>query len=197
MAAVAFDTYRIVKRLKEAGFDEKQAEAVTSAIQESTAVDLSHVVTVEHFDQRINEVFGHVKEVETQLKSSISALENRLDSSVAGLEGKIASSVAGLEGKISALENRLESSVAGLEGKISALENRLESSVAGLETKIASSEARLEGKIASSEARLEAKIAESKADILKAVMGMIISAVAVNAVALFGGFIAFAKMLGH
>ncbi len=168
MAAVAFDTYRIVKRLKEAGFDEKQAEAVTSAIQESTAVDLSHVVTVEHFDQRINEVFGHVKEVETQLKSSISALENRLDSSVAGLEGKI-----------------------------SALENRLESSVAGLETKIASSEARLEGKIASSEARLEAKIAESKADILKAVMGMIISAVAVNAVALFGGFIAFAKMLGH
>ena len=117
MAAVAFDTYRIVKQLKAAGFDEKQAEAVTTAIQESVSVDLSHLVTIEHFDQRMSEVFGHLKEA-----------DGRLDSSVA---------------------------------------------------------------------RLETRIAESKTDTLKAVMGMIVSAVAVNAIALIGGFIAFAKMLGH
>src|SRR5512135_746177 len=41
----AIDTHKIVKRLREAGFSEPQAEAVTAAVQEAAAVDLSDLVT--------------------------------------------------------------------------------------------------------------------------------------------------------
>ena len=79
MAAVAFDTYRVVNRLREAGFDERQAEAVTTAIQDSVTVDLSNLVTRDHFDERMKGVEDHVK-----------GLDNR----VKGLEAKIAESKA-------------------------------------------------------------------------------------------------------
>jgi len=35
MVAVTFDTYKFVRKLKGAGFDEKQAEALTEAVRES------------------------------------------------------------------------------------------------------------------------------------------------------------------
>ena len=47
MAAVAFDTYKMVKRLRESGFTDVQAEAVTAAVQEAGSVDLSHLATKE------------------------------------------------------------------------------------------------------------------------------------------------------
>ena len=45
MSAVAFDTYKMVKRLRDAGFTDNQAEAVTAAVQESGSVDLSQLAT--------------------------------------------------------------------------------------------------------------------------------------------------------
>lgn len=43
MAAVTFDTHKFVRKLKEAGFDEKQAEALTEALRD--AIDDSALVT--------------------------------------------------------------------------------------------------------------------------------------------------------
>ena len=45
MSAVAFDTYKMVKRLRDAGFTDNPAEAVTAAVQESGSVDLSQLAT--------------------------------------------------------------------------------------------------------------------------------------------------------
>lgn len=45
MSVVAFDTHKIVKRLRDAGFSEPQAEAVTAAVQEGAVIDLSHLAT--------------------------------------------------------------------------------------------------------------------------------------------------------
>lgn len=43
MTAVTFDTHKFVQRLKEAGFDEKQAEGLTEAMR--SAIDESELVT--------------------------------------------------------------------------------------------------------------------------------------------------------
>ncbi|MDO9394355.1 MAG: DUF1640 domain-containing protein [Methylotenera sp.] len=43
MTAVTFDTHKFVQRLKEAGFDEKQAEGLTEAMR--AAIDESELVT--------------------------------------------------------------------------------------------------------------------------------------------------------
>ena len=37
MATVSFDTHKFVRKLKEAGFDEKQAEAVSDAFRDAQA----------------------------------------------------------------------------------------------------------------------------------------------------------------
>ena len=45
MATVALDTHKIVKRLKDAGFNDLQAETVTDIISETRAIDLADLAT--------------------------------------------------------------------------------------------------------------------------------------------------------
>lgn len=45
MTAITFDTHEFVKKLKEAGFTEQQAEALTETIKTAQGVDLSDLVT--------------------------------------------------------------------------------------------------------------------------------------------------------
>jgi hypothetical protein len=49
MATVTFDTLDAMRKLREAGFDEKQAEAVVRVLSDAQA----QTVTREHFDARI------------------------------------------------------------------------------------------------------------------------------------------------
>jgi hypothetical protein len=50
MTAVTFDTLEAVKRLRDAGYDEKQAEAIVRVIGDAQ----ERLVTKEHFDGRFN-----------------------------------------------------------------------------------------------------------------------------------------------
>ncbi|MGH6917749.1 MAG: hypothetical protein ACREJ0_08595 [Geminicoccaceae bacterium] len=43
MATVALDTHKIVKRLKDAGFNDMQAETVTDILAETRVTDLADV----------------------------------------------------------------------------------------------------------------------------------------------------------
>ena len=43
MSSITFDTHRFVRRLREAGFDEKQAEALTEVMR--SAIDESELLT--------------------------------------------------------------------------------------------------------------------------------------------------------
>lgn len=49
MSTVTFDTLEITRRLRDAGFDEKQAESVVRALADSQ----TNLVTREHFDARM------------------------------------------------------------------------------------------------------------------------------------------------
>ena len=49
MSTVTFDTLEVTSRLRDAGFDEKQAEAVVRALSDAQ----SSLVTLEHFDARM------------------------------------------------------------------------------------------------------------------------------------------------
>lgn len=50
MSTITFDTHEFVGKLRAAGFDEKQAEAVVRMVSDAQ----SGVVTRDHFDARIN-----------------------------------------------------------------------------------------------------------------------------------------------
>ncbi|MFN3076438.1 MAG: DUF1640 domain-containing protein [Alphaproteobacteria bacterium] len=45
MTTLAIDTFKIVKRLKDVGFTESQAEAVTDVLREAREADLQDLVT--------------------------------------------------------------------------------------------------------------------------------------------------------
>ncbi|MEI6986125.1 MAG: hypothetical protein WCK65_08355 [Rhodospirillaceae bacterium] len=69
--------------------------------------------------------------------------------------------------------------------------------VSALKTDMSALRADMKASIAASESRLEVRIEASKTEILKAVMGMILSAVAINVLAILAGMIGIAKLLGH
>jgi hypothetical protein len=60
------DTHRIVKRLKDAGFTDSQAETVTDIIAETRASDLADAATK-----------ADITALRTEIKADLSALETR------------------------------------------------------------------------------------------------------------------------
>jgi len=66
MATLTMDTHRIVKRLKDAGFTDSQAETVTDIIAETRASDLADAATK-----------ADITALRTEIKADLSALETR------------------------------------------------------------------------------------------------------------------------
>ena len=106
MATVAFDTYKAVKALRSAGFNDSQAEAVTEQIGAAISEGLATTGDIQALESSI-------QSSRSELKGDIQALEGKIQ----GLEGKI----QGLEGKIQGLEGKIQ----GLEGKIQTIESRM------------------------------------------------------------------------
>lgn len=106
MSTVAFDTYKAVKALRSAGFNDSQAEAVTEQIGAAISEGLATTGDIQVLESSI-------QSLRSELKGDIQALEGKIQS----LEGKIQA----LEGKIQALEGKIQA----LEGKIQTIESRL------------------------------------------------------------------------
>ena len=67
MTAITFDTFKFVRRLKESGIPENQAEAISEALQEAQEFRLAELA-----DKR------DLKELDQSVKRDLMELENRL-----------------------------------------------------------------------------------------------------------------------
>ena len=74
MMSAGFDTLEIAKRLKGAGFDDAQAEAITGVLRESREADLSRLATKDD----IARVKDDIARVETSLRGDIAHLGTAL-----------------------------------------------------------------------------------------------------------------------
>ena len=92
MSTVAFDTYKAVKALRSAGFNDSQAEAVTEQIGAAISEGLATTGDIQALESSI-------QSSRSELKGDIQALEGKIQR----LDGKI----QGLEGKIQMIESRL------------------------------------------------------------------------------------------
>ena len=72
MNAATFDTYAAAKRLRDAGFDERQAEAAVSMVREAAGADREQLAT----------------------KADLDALESRVDAKLAALETRLRADLA-------------------------------------------------------------------------------------------------------
>ena len=74
MSALAFDTYAAVKKLKEAGFTEQQAEAQTALLMDVIAGELATKHDIETVKHDIETVKLDIENVRAELKRDIEAL---------------------------------------------------------------------------------------------------------------------------
>lgn len=89
MASLAFDTYKAVKSLQEAGFEEVQAEAVVAMV-------------------------GGAMDEPVASKTDIADLRGSIRSELAGLRSEMHDKIASLRNKIAGLRNEMHSEIADL-----------------------------------------------------------------------------------
>ena len=76
MLTTAFDTYAAAKRLRDAGFDERQAEAAVSMVRDAAGADLANLATKADIDALRTATKADI----TALKGDIAGIDSRIDS---------------------------------------------------------------------------------------------------------------------
>ena len=98
---MAIDTLKIAKRLREAGFTEPQAEAVTAAVQEGT-------------EDKNLATKSDLAGLGVQLRAEIAELRAELRTEIAELRSELRQSELRLEAKIEAVKGEILNRVFGL-----------------------------------------------------------------------------------
>ena len=80
MNAAAFDTYTAAKRLRDAGFDERQAEAAVSMVRDAAGADREQLAT----KADLAEVRADLAALETRLRSDLATKADLAEIRAAG-----------------------------------------------------------------------------------------------------------------
>ncbi len=96
MATLTMDTHRIVKRLKDAGFTDPQAETVTDILAETRASDLADVAT----KADIAALEADIAALRTATGADIAALRTATGADIAALRTEIKADIAAAEARI-------------------------------------------------------------------------------------------------
>ena len=113
MSDPAFDTLVAARKLKTAGIEAEQADAIVEVMGES----VNQLVTVEHFDAGL-----------AMLHARIDGQSSRIDSSQTHLQAQI----DGLSGRIDSLQTELQAQIDGLSGRIDSLQTELQAQIDSL-----------------------------------------------------------------
>jgi hypothetical protein len=101
MIATALDTLRMAKRLKEAGFNDAQAEAVTGIVSEARDADLAQLATKADVAQLatkadVASLGAEVTQLQTTVKSDLAVLRSQLEAAIVATKADIIRWVFGI-----------------------------------------------------------------------------------------------------
>ena len=129
MSAIAFDTLKFAKRLKEAGFTEQQAEALADAEAEFIEQNLATKRDIADIKRDIADVKRDIKELEVTLRNEIKqldvALRNEIKQLDVTLRGEIKQLDVTLRGEIKQLDVKIEQIRSDLARDLKDLEYRM------------------------------------------------------------------------
>ena len=109
MTAAAFDTYAAAKRLRDAGFDERQAEAAVSMVRDAAGADREQLATK-----------ADVEALRTATKADLAELRAATKADLAELRAATKADLAELRADLAALESRVDAKLAALETRLRA-----------------------------------------------------------------------------
>ena len=75
-AAITFDTHELIKKLKESGFNEEQAEGLSTALKEVQESQLEELAT----KHDIKELRHEIRELELKMDNKFTELESEMKS---------------------------------------------------------------------------------------------------------------------
>ena len=113
-----FDTYAAAKALRDAGFDEPQAEAAVAMVRDAVSEGAA------------------TKEDATRLEGKIDTGIAGVKAGIARLESKIESDIAEVKADIGRLEGKIESDIGRLEGKIDTGRAETRADITRLDTRL-------------------------------------------------------------
>ena len=100
MTAATFDTHATVTALREAGFEERQAEAAVTMVRDAITEDVSTKADINHLDGKIAQLDGKVAQLEKNVDAKIEQLEKNVNAKIKQLEDKTDAKLGHLEARM-------------------------------------------------------------------------------------------------
>ena len=122
MEKALHDTLSVAKRLKGAGMNELQAEAVAEAIRGGIGDATAHLATKDDLAAARRELQSDMKAMESRLEGKMSAMESRLEGRMTARESQLN---AGMAAQESRFDTGMAAQASRFDASISALESRL------------------------------------------------------------------------
>lgn len=115
MAAIAFDTLKAARRLKEVGVPEAQAEAQAELMAEAFVFNMDALVTRDYLDECLDARFARQ---ETRLNARFSAMDAKIDQRIATLDAKIDQRIGEVNSKMDQRFAAVDLSFAEINGQL-------------------------------------------------------------------------------
>ncbi len=119
---ISLDTLQTAKRLREAGFDEPQAEALTGLLRDVQEAEQGQLATK-----------ADLGILDAKIDTTTAALDAKIDAATAALDAKIDAATAALDAKIdtttAALDAKIDAATAALDAKIDAVTAALDAKI--------------------------------------------------------------------
>ncbi|HXC92137.1 MAG TPA: coiled-coil domain-containing protein [Stellaceae bacterium] len=112
MAALAIDTLKVAKRLREAGFSDPQAEAVVATVQE--AAEGADLATRSDLAELRSEIKFDLAELRAELKAELAELRVELRAEIAAVRAEMRALELRFEAKLEALKADILNRIFGL-----------------------------------------------------------------------------------
>ncbi len=126
MAAIAFDTLKAARRLKEAGVPEAAAEAHAEIMAEAFVFNMDTLVTQDYLDARF-------AEHDARMDQKLGALEARIDQKLGSLETSMDQKLGTLE---TSMDQKLGTLETSMDRKLGTLETSMDRKLGSLESHI-------------------------------------------------------------
>ena len=112
MAALAIDTLKVAKRLREVGFSDPQAEAVVATVQE--AAEGADLATRSDLAELRSEIKFDLAELRAELKAELAELRVELRAEIAAVRAEMRALELRFEAKLEALKADILNRIFGL-----------------------------------------------------------------------------------
>jgi len=115
MAAVAFDTLKLARRLEGAGFSREQAVGTAEALADTLAGGMA---TKDDLTYSTTELKADIAQVRTELKADIAQVRTELKAEIAEVRAELKAAIAELRAEIAEVRAQVRAEIAELRGEL-------------------------------------------------------------------------------